>query len=138
MQQIYVTGGVSDWDDPIGWHRDAEQLFPNQAFINPWTLNNFGADDDGIYDRPHEIVGPAVDKVPDADGMLVKWEDDQNLVGSVIEMWVACQNDIPVVIWYDGWRDNLSPWLLYMSRGNFETLEKSLRVLLMILGEDVL
>jgi hypothetical protein len=35
-----------------------------------------------------------------------------------------------VIIWYDGYRDNLSPWLLEMSRGIFEEKEKSLQVLL--------
>lgn len=131
MAQIYLTGAVSDWEDPFKWHDelvDSEKW--DHDFINPYTLNNFELGDEAIYDRPEEVVEPALDAVEGSDGMLVRWDDDAFLVGTSMEIKHAFDNDVPVVIWYDGYRDNLSPWLLHMSRANFESKEKALTVLL--------
>lgn len=135
--QIYLTGAVSDWEDPFAWHDElaASPFAEEHEFINPYTLNDFGLGDDEVYERPDEVVEPALAAVREADGMLVHWDDDAFLVGSSIEMWTAYEEDIPIVIWYNGYRDNLSPWLLYMSRGNWEDKEKSLRVLLALCGD---
>ena len=160
MAQIYLTGAVSDWDDPFQWHDELQESEEfDHDFVNPYTLNDFELGDDGIYDtpervvepaldavedsdgmlvrwddeiydRPDEIVEPALDAVESSDGLLVRWDDDAFLVGTSMEMKHAFDNDVPIIIWYDGYRDNLSPWLLHMSKGNFETKEKALRVLL--------
>ena len=130
MAQIYLTGAVSDWDDPFQWHDDLVDEWPDQEFINPYTLNDFDLGDEEVYERPNEVVEPALSAVESADGMLVHWDDDAFLVGSAMEMKHAFENDVPIVIWYDGYRDNLSPWLLHTSRGNFEDKDKALKVLL--------
>jgi len=135
--KIYLTGAVSDFDDPFQWHdelQDSEEWGDHQ-FVNPYTLNNFELGDKKVYQYPDEIVEPALDEVADSDGLLVHWDDDAFLVGTSIEMWTAYQKDVPIVIWYDGYRDNLSPWLLYMSRGNWSEKEKCLRVLLTFAGD---
>jgi len=137
MAQLYLTGAVSDWDDPFQWHDELVEEYPDHEFINPYTLNDFDLGDDEVYERPAEVVEPALDAVESADGLLVRWDDDAFLVGSAMEMKHAFEHDVPVVIWYDGWRDNLSPWLLHTSRGNFDTREKSLKVLLAFVGEPV-
>lgn len=130
MATIYLTGAVSDWDDPFQWHDDLQDEWPDQEFVNPYTLNDFELGDEEVYERPNEVVEPALDAVEYADGMLVRWDDDAFLVGTAMEMKHAFEHDVPVVIWYDGWRDNLSPWLLYHSRGNFDGRDKALKVLL--------
>jgi len=130
MATIYLTGAVSDWDDPFQWHDDLQEEWPDQEFVNPYTLNDFELGDEEVYERPNEVVEPALDAVEDADGLLVRWDDDAFLVGTAMEMKHAFEHDVPVVIWYDGWRDNLSPWLLYHSRGNFDGRDKALKVLL--------
>lgn len=137
MAQLYLTGAVSDWDDPFQWHDELVEEYPDHDFINPYTLNDFDLGDDEVYERPAEVVEPALEAVEESDGMLVRWDDDAFLVGSAMEMKHAFEHDVPVVIWYDGWRDNLSPWLLHMSRGNFDSREKSLKVLLAFVGEPV-
>lgn len=129
MADIYVTGAVSDWDNPFQWHDELEEDWPDHEFINPYTLNDFELGDDEVYERPHEVVGPALDAVESADALLVRWDDDAFLVGTAMEMKHAYEHDVPVAIWYDGWRDNLSPWLLYHSRGHFEERDKALKVL---------
>lgn len=130
MADIYLTGAVSDWDDPFQWHDELVEEWPEHDFINPYTLNDFELGSDEVYERPNEVVEPALDAVEEADGMIVRWDDDAFLVGSAMEMLWGWMHDVPIVIWYDGWRDNLSPWLLHTSRGNFEDLEKCVKVIL--------
>jgi len=138
MSKIYLTGAVSDFDDPFAWHDELAESddYSEHTFVNPYTLNDFELGDDEVYERPHEVVEPALNAVQNSDGVLVHWDDDAFLVGTAIEMWTAYQNDVPIVIWYDGYRDNLSPWLLYMSRGNWPEKDKCLRVLLTFAGDD--
>lgn len=130
MAKIYLTGAVSDWDDPFAWHDELQEEWPDHEFVNPYTLNDFELGDEEVYERPNEIVEPALEAVESCDGLIIRWDDDAFLAGTTMEMRHAYEHDVPVVIWYDGWRDNLSPWLLYHSRGNFETLEKTTKVLL--------
>ena len=132
MSNIYLTGAVTNFDDPFEWQDSLAEsdTYSDHTFINPYTLNSFELGDDEIYERPDEIVEPALDEVADCDGMLVRWDDDAFLVGTSMEIKHAFDNDVPVVIWYDGYRDNLSPWLLHMSKGDFESKEKALDVLL--------
>ena len=137
MVQIYLTGAVSDFDDPFAWHdslAESEQ-WSDHDFINPYTLNDFELGDEAIYDSPERVVEPALEAVRESDGMLVYWDDDAFLVGTAMEMKEAFDHDVPIVIWYDGWKDNLSPWLLHTSRGQFEEKEKALKVLLTFAGD---
>ncbi len=130
MATIYLTGAVSDWDDPFQWHDNLEDEWSDQDFVNPYTLNDFELGDEEVYERPNEVVEPALDAVEESDGLLVRWDDDAFLVGTAMEMKHAYEHDVPVVIWYDGWRDDLSPWLQYHSRGDLEKRDKALKVLL--------
>lgn len=131
MTQIYLTGAVSDWDDPFAWHDSLEDADEYDCdFVNPYTLNEFDLGDDQIYEQPDKVVAPALDAVADSDGLLVRWDDDAFLVGTSMEIKHAYEHDVPVVIWYDGWRDNLSPWLIEMSRATFESKDKAINVLL--------
>lgn len=132
MSKIYLTGAVSDFDDPFQWHDELAESdeYGEHEFVNPYTLNPFDLGDDAVYERPHEVVEPAFDAIESSDGMLVRWDDDAFLVGTAMEILWAHIHDVPVVIWYDGYRDNLSPWLLHTTRGIFESKEKALTVLL--------
>ena len=131
MSQIYLTGAVSNWDDPFKWHDELQESDEwDHDFINPYTLNDFELGDDQIYEEPEKVVEPALKAVSESDGLLVRWDDDAFLVGTAMEIKHAFEHGVPVVIWYDGYRDNLSPWLLRMSKGNFESRKKALQVLL--------
>lgn len=135
MAKIYLTGAVSDWDDPFAWHDELAAENPRHEFVNPYTLNDFELGDEEVYKRPHEVIDPAEDAIEESDGVLVRWDDDAFLVGSTMEVKHADDHDVPVVIWYDGWRDNLSPWLLGKSKGLFDSREKALTVLLAFTGD---
>lgn len=136
--KIYLTGAVTDWDNPFEWHKSIQnnEEWSEHEFINPYELNEFDIGDDEIYDRPNEIVEPALDEVADCDGMLVNWDDDAFLVGSSMEMWNAYEHGVPIVIWYDGYRDNLSPWLLHISDGDWPEKETCVRTLLALCGDS--
>jgi hypothetical protein len=137
-KSIYLTGAVTDWDDPFQWHdelADADE-WSNHDFINPYTLNPFELGDEGVYEKPDQVVNPALEEVGTADGMLVHWDDDAFLVGTAMEMKHAFDNSVPIVVWYDGWKDNLSPWILHTTKGQFEDKEKALRVLLSFSGSS--
>jgi hypothetical protein len=138
MAQIYLTGAVSDWNDPFKWHDSLAESdeWSDHDFVNPYTLNEFELGDDEIYEKPENVVQPALSAVRDSDGLLVYWDDDAFLVGTSMEMKEAFDNDIPIVIWYDGWKDNLSPWLLHTSKAQFEEKEKALKVLLTFAGDE--
>lgn len=141
MADIYLTGAVTDFDNPFEWHDELaeDERWNDHNFINPYTLNEFELGDDAVYEYPEKVVEPALDAVEASDGLLVRWDDDAFLVGTAMEMLWAWYNDVPVVLWYDGWRDNLSPWLLHTTKGHFEDKEKALRVLLTFAGvKDVI
>jgi hypothetical protein len=136
MCKIYLTGAVSEGNDPFEWHDELADSgeWNDHEFVNPYTLNDFEMGDTDIYDSPERVVEPALEEIEDSDGMLVKWQDDIFLVGSSMEIKHAWENGVPVVIWYDGWKDNLSPWLLHTSKAQFEDREKALKVLLTFAG----
>jgi len=138
MVTLYLTGAISsDRDDPFKWHDDliGDDMYTHIDFINPYTLNDFELGDADIYDRPHEIVNPALDAIESADGMLVRWDDDAFLVGTAMEMKHAFDHDVPIVVWYEGWRDNLSPWILHTTRGTFDDRHKAIRILSTYAGD---
>jgi len=134
---IYVTGAVDDYDDPHGpLIEDLSEKYPAVDWINPYDLNEFDMGDDGVYEEPEKIVEPAIGSLDTIDGMIVQWDDDAFLVGTVIEIWEAYKRNVPVAIVYDGWRDHLSPWLLYAHLGTYESTDTAVKVLLMLFDED--
>lgn len=135
MTKVYLTGAVSDWDDPFAWHDQLVEDYPNHDFVNPYTLNDFELGDDAIYKYPEKVVEPALSAVESSDSMLVRWDDDAFLVGTSMEMKHAFEHDVPIIIWYDGWRDNLSPWLLHVQRGQWSDLDKCVEMALAFGGD---
>jgi hypothetical protein len=138
MTTIYLTGAIStEGDNPFAWHEDImnDERYAEQEFINPYDLNDFDLGDAGIYERPSEVVEPSLAAIEDIDGMLVRWDDDAFLIGTTMEILYARMQDVPVVIWYDGWKDNLSPWLLYTTRARFDDRDRALEVLITFAGD---
>lgn len=132
MTQIYLSGALSEADDPFAWHDEIQNSdrWDEYTFVNPYTLNDFDLGDDTIYEKPEKVVEPALSELSESDGLFVRWDDNAFLIGTTMEIKHAWENNIPVVIWYDGYMDNLSPWLDHTTRGVFENREKALSVLL--------
>lgn len=138
MSKIYLTGAINDWENPFKWHDELmdSEKYSEHEFVNPYTLNNFELGDDEIYDRPMEVIDPALEEIETCDGVFVRWEDDAFLVGSAMEIKHAWEHDIPIVIWYEGYRDNLQLWLEGIAVSHFEDRDKALKSLLLLTGEE--
>lgn len=139
MATIYLTGALSDYDDPFEWMDElqASQFADDNEFVNPYMLNDLEFGDDEVYRNPQKVVEPAVSCVRDeADALLLRWEDDVFLPGSTIEAWEAHENGVPVVIWYEGYRDDLQVWLNYVKSFRTEDRETAVRVALSKAGDD--
>jgi len=132
MAKIYLTGALSEWDEPFKWHDelDSADRWSSHEFVNPYTLNPFELGDEEVYESPEKVVEPALKEVEDCDGLLVRWDDSAFLTGTVMEVMEAYRNGVPAVIWYNGYKDNVSPWLQYHARASFGDKEKALQVLL--------
>jgi len=132
MTQIYLSGALSEADDPFEWHDEIQDSdrWDEYTFVNPYTLNDFDLGDDTIYEKPEKVVEPALSELSESDGLFVRWDDAAFHIGTTMEIKHAWENDIPVVIWYDGYMDNLSPWLDHTTRGVFSNRNKALSVLL--------
>lgn len=139
MAEIYLTGAVENWKDPWAWQRDIrnDDEFSDHKFINPYMLNKYGIGDDEVYERPEEVVEPALEKIEEVDGVLVRYDDEASLVGTAMEIKHAYQEGIPVVVWNVSESDKrVSPWLLYHTRYVEDGRDKALKCLLMYAGES--
>lgn len=137
MAEIYLTGAVSNWNDPFKWHREIKDEYDDHKFINPYMLNKYGLGDDEVYENPEEVVDPCIDKLEEVDGVLVRYDDESNLMGTAMEILHAYREGIPVVIWNVSDSDRrVSPWLLYHTRYVHEDRDKAMKCLLMYAGES--
>lgn len=137
MAEIYLTGAVSDWDDPYAWQREVEDDFDEHEFTNPFFLNDHNFGDDEVYEHPEEVVEPALEKISEMDGVLLRYDDEANLMGAAMEVKEAYQQGIPVVIYNVSEGDKrVSPWLLHHTRYTTKKRDKALNCLLMYAGES--
>lgn len=134
MSKIFICGAVSDFDDPFAWQEEVAEIeeFQDHVFMNPYELSD---DVEDPYDNPADVMEPAVAAVKRCDGLLVRWEDDAFLAGAVVYMKVAFDNDIPVVIWYDGYRDKMQIPISWMMRSFHSDRDTAIRVLLALTGD---
>jgi len=129
--KIFCAGAVTDWDDPLGWHEDAREQYPDEEIVNAYDYG----EDVPIYEEPERAIEPALEAVTDCDGLIAHWDDGVSLPAAVGYMWNAKMHDIPVVVWYSGERDtdNVSPAVLYLSEKRvYSSLDKAMDVLCMM------
>lgn len=133
-KQIFVTGAVTDWDDPLGWHSEVEEEYDEHTVVNPY---DFG-DDVDVYAEPQRVMEPAVAAVGESDVVVAHWDDGVNLPGMAVYMYEAFQEDIPITVWYSGDRDvdQVSPTILWLSEKRvYEDMEKAVDVALGMTGD---
>jgi len=136
MKRVYLSGALSSSGDIFAWQDSISDEYDDHEFVNPYTLNDFDIGDKSIYEYPEKVVEPALEELEQCDGMLVHWQDSTFLVGTVMEIKHAWENDIPVMIWYEGNRDDLSPWLQHTTVADMEDRTTAINVLLSMIGED--
>lgn len=128
MTNIFLTGVVTDWDNPLGWHDEIRSEYPDYDFTNPYEIDT----DADVYEQPEQVMEPAVEAVRASDGVLVHWDDGVSLVGTPIYMREAQREDLPVVVWYSGDRDSdeVSPGIQWLSQHRiYDSREKAMSVL---------
>lgn len=134
MVQVFICGAVSDFDDPFAWQD--ELLDGNKYghdYINAYDCHDFDGDP---YEHPERVIEPALDAVRDSDGLLVRWDDDAFLVGAVMYMKEAFDAGLPIVCWYDGYRDDHQIPVQYMIESSHEDRETAIKVLLSMAGDS--
>lgn len=144
MAEIYLTGAVSttpngnpDWDEPWAWQDDIKDECDDHDFIQPFFLTKYGFGDDEVFESPEKIVEPALDRLADADGMLIRYDAEVNMPGAHMEVRTAYQNGVPVVIWDITSTDRrVSPWMQYHTRYTHEDRDQAVACLLMYAGES--
>jgi len=106
---VYLAGPIRHAADPISWRVAIQQSTNEFAFHNP-----IDRDVRPQEDPADEIVEGDLQMIDDSDGLLVGWHDEIPSVGTAMEIHIASEQDIPVVVWQ---RDNsetvVSPWLAY-------------------------
>lgn len=126
MGKVYLSGKTTDFDNPIGWHEELQEKYSDHDFINPYSVNDVEVGSGEAYDSPEKIYEPAMEEIQTCDGMLVKWDSDIFLPGTVCEIKEAFDNDIPIVVQDDG-RDWIH--IKYMANGIYEDIEKCVNIL---------
>ena len=130
MAQIYLTGALSEAQDPFEWMDSIEEEYPEHTFVNPYLLNDFDIGSGEVYENPSAVIDPAEEAIEESDALLCRWDDGVFLAGSAMEVKHASDNGIPVVIWYEGSKENPALWITGKSRAHFTDRDKALKVLL--------
>jgi hypothetical protein len=131
--RIYLSGATTDWDNPIGWHKELREKYDCE-FVNPYEITELDdVDKEKAMKNTEKIVEPAWDWVEKSDGMLVKWCDDYQMPGCATEMKHAYEHDIPIVIQKD---EKEYIHTDYMADATFEDLDKCLRILRMLIKRN--
>jgi len=135
-KSIHVTGALGDADEPFEWMDELEGKFPEHEFVNAFELNEHDLGAEEVYENPDTVIEPSKKNIEGADGVLARWEEDVPLPGTDMEILYAWQHDVPVVVWYDGWRDDLPLWLNYHTKGSWSERDQCVAILLGLLGDD--
>ena len=106
---IYLAGPIRQAADPVSWRVSIQQSTTEFAFHNPMDR-----DVDPRDDPADEIVEGDLQLIDDSDGLLVGYHDEIPSVGTAMEIHIASERDIPVVVWQRDDNDSVvSPWLAY-------------------------
>lgn len=131
MVKIFVAGAVSDYDDPFAWQKNV--VSDDHTVTNAYQSHDF---DGNVYKYPGKVMEPALSEVREADVLLVRWEDDVFLPGAVTYMKEADDNDIPIVVWYEGTRDNLQIPVEWMAKTIRSDKTTAVRVAIALAGDE--
>lgn len=120
MPTVYMAGPIhhTDGDDASNWRDRTKEAVDWFDWCDPLDHADCKAGEAG-----EEVVEVDKELLEECDGVLVGWTGDLT-VGTSMEILLAWQQGIPIVVW---WRPNdkaashtptqMSPWLTYHATG---------------------
>lgn len=117
--KIYLAGKMSglSFEESDEWRRDFKGVFKREmnydtmhyTIINPNDYYNFK---NPSHQNEREVMQYDLNHVRSSDIVVVNLEDINTSIGTAIELYVAAQNNIPVLAWGsdEEWRIT-HPWL---------------------------
>lgn len=129
----YLAGAIQHDPNPERWRNEVIESnnINNIEFINPLDIEDADHPDTTVED----IVEGDLAAIRNSDALLVRWKKDIPKAGTPMEMVIANGWDIPVVTWYEGELDELSPWIKYFSSKIIDKGSESSKVLQTVITE---
>ena len=117
--KIYLAGKMSGltFEESDGWRRDFKGVFKRKmnydtmhyTIINPNDYYNFK---NPSHQNEREIMQYDLNHVRNSDIVVVNLDDINTSIGTAIELYVAAQNNIPVLAWGNEQEWEIThPWL---------------------------
>lgn len=129
--KVFCTGAFSKDDDPFEWIDRLASEHPTHTFVNAYEVSDI----DNVYENCDQLIEEINAEIHTCDGMIARWDDASFLAGTMCDIKEAHDNDIPVMLWYDGSKDLLHPH--YYARSVFDDVEQCAKVLLALGGDTV-
>lgn len=120
---VYLSGHVDETEEPWLWRNNIKEIYETDStleFIDP--VEKFPEYDD----NEREVVWWCINQAVLCDGLFVKWDNETLTVGTIIEITFAYIFHNPIVIWYEGLEDDISPFLDELSNGVYKISETSM------------
>lgn len=126
VYDIYLSGHVDYVEDAEEWRNAIKRQWyndPDIDFIDP--VEKFPK-----YDgNEQEVVWWCINQAVVCDGMLVKWDNETLTVGTIMEITIAFMFHNPIIIWYEGPTNELSPFLEVFSTAIYNESDNCIRQL---------
>ena len=117
--KIYLAGKMSGltFEESDKWRRDFKRVFKSEmnydtmhyTIINPNDYYNFK---NPSHQNEREVMQYDLNHIRNSDIVVVNLEDINTSIGTAIELYVAAQNNIPVLAWgYEKDWIITHPWL---------------------------
>lgn len=108
----YLAGPIHHDSDPDRWRNE---LIGSNTKNNVELINPLDIEPPGGNATPEEIVKGDLEAIDRSDAILVRWKTGIETAGTPMEMMYAAGRDIPIVVWYEGIPQDLSPWVEYFA-----------------------
>lgn len=112
--RCYLAGAIQHDNDPHRWRDEliGSNNKRNIEFINPLDLV---PEEEAGEAEPERIVREDLTAIDNCDTLIVRWKPEVPKAGTPMEMMYAAGREIPIVTWYEGPMEDLSPWVRYFS-----------------------
>lgn len=97
MARVYLSGPISEGQDPHAWRRRVQNTNTSVDWINPFKLHDIPKGEE--RDRVQEIIDVVFSELLNCDAVLLRRIENYNLTGASMEAREAYTHAVPVVVW---------------------------------------